>query len=33
MRLIWQLFYNRKSQFVWGAEAEKAPVSVGQRVS
>jgi len=28
-----QLFYNKRSQFLSGVEAEKVPVSVGQRVS
>lgn len=26
------LFYSRKSQFVFGVEAEKVPVAVGQKV-
>ena len=27
-----QMFYNKRSQFVSGVEAEKVDVSVGQRV-
>ena len=31
--LIWlQLFYNKRSQFLSGTEAEKVAVSVGQKV-
>lgn len=28
-----QLFYSRRSQFVFGTEAESVPVAVGQKVS
>ena len=33
MLIFAQLFYNKRSQFVSGVEAEKVSVSVGQRVS